>query len=277
MVVFLVDHVRRFCARLVGRRTPGSCVVLEYHAVPVEERERFAEQMDLLRRIATPLPADSRDVLAPSRRHVALTFDDGLTSFLQNAVPELQQRGIPAAVFVVTERLGTVPSWTSYAAAGAPDETMLDAGQLRALPELVIVGSHTATHAKLTELGEAEARREISASRRELESILGRNVTLFSYPYGAFSDQLNEFCREAGYERIFTNLPELALSDPHEFLTGRVEVKPTDSPLEFRLKVAGSYRWLPYAFALKRAMLDLFSRQSKRVEPRRPETHLRLP
>ena len=158
-----------------------------------------------------------------------------------------------------------------------PNERMLDAEQLRSLPSLVTIGSHGATHEKLTLLSEPEARREIEHSRRQLEAVLGRRVTLFSYPYGAFSEHLNVCCREAGYERIFTNLPVAALGDPHEFVTGRVEVKPTDSLVELRLKIGGAYRWLPTAFAIKRALIRAFSRQATRIEPRAQEIRLRLP
>jgi hypothetical protein len=63
-------------------------------------------------------------------------------------------------------------------------------------------------------------------------------------------------CREAGYERIFTTLPVFAFAEPGEFVVGRVRVDPTDWPLEFRLKLAGAYRWLPAAFAFKRLIVS---------------------
>jgi hypothetical protein len=83
---------------------------------------------------------------------------------------------------------------------------------------------------------------------------LERPISLFSFPYGECSEDLIEQCRSAGYERVFTNLPVLAFSQASEFVTGRVDVQPTDWPIEFRLKIAGAYRWLPYAFDLKRTL-----------------------
>jgi peptidoglycan/xylan/chitin deacetylase (PgdA/CDA1 family) len=275
-VVFVYDQACRVFGRTVGKPTAGSCVVLEYHSISAEQRARFAKHLDVLQRVAAPVSADVRQTLAPSQWHVAITFDDGLASFVENALPELELRGIPSTVFVVADRLGTVPNWTSYTGA-MPDERMLNADELRSLPASVIVGSHGASHEKLTLLSEPNARREIAESRRQLEAILGRSVTLFSYPYGAFSEHLNVCCREAGYERIFTNLPVAAFSDPHEFVTGRVEVKPTDSLVELRLKIAGSYRWLPAAFKIKRALLRAFSTQAKRMKPLPQEVRLRQP
>lgn len=77
---------------------------------------------------------------------------------------------------------------------------------------------------------------------------------MFSFPYGSFNEALVNCAMEAGYERVFTVLPDLAFSDPAEFVTPRVRVDPTDWDLEFRLKVLGAYRWLPIAFAIKRSL-----------------------
>jgi len=88
-------------------------------------------------------------------------------------------------------------------------------------------------------------------------------VTTFSFPYGAFNAQLVEWCRDAGYERVFTTLPVIASSEPEEFAVGRVSVEPTDWSLEFRLKVLGAYRWLPLAYKMKRA---IFSAQVARKD-----------
>src|SRR5215475_16157643 len=47
--------------------------------------------------------ATPAEVIAePDKPHLALTFDDGLTSVLANALPVLRHHGIPATAFVVT-------------------------------------------------------------------------------------------------------------------------------------------------------------------------------
>ena len=97
------------------------------------------------------------------------------------------------------------------------------------------------------------------AARTKLEAMLDRHVREFSFPFGAFNERLMEFCREAGYERAYTTLPALAVKRPNEFVVGRVRVDPTDWPLEFRLKLAGAYRWLPMMFSLKRKIFSTAS------------------
>lgn len=253
-VVFLFDQARAVLLRVIGRQTRGTGVVLLYHAIPASHRERFARQMDLLCSLAVPVSADMRGPLENSKRHVAVTFDDGLTSFGSNAWPELVKRGIPVTVFVVADRLGTVPAWANYTPGLMPTEMMLSVEELRQLPDTALIGSHSLTHQMLTDVSGSEAQREIWDSRCRLESLLERPISLFSFPYGECSEDLIEQCRSAGYERVFTNLPVLAFSQASEFVTGRVDVQPTDWPIEFRLKIAGAYRWLPYAFDLKRTL-----------------------
>jgi peptidoglycan/xylan/chitin deacetylase (PgdA/CDA1 family) len=212
--------------------------------------------MDILCRLAVPVRADEHcPPIERPKRSVAVTFDDGLTSFADNAWPELEKRGIPATVFVVADKVGIVPDWVSYKPGLMPTERTLSLDQLRQLPWSVTIGSHSLTHQMLTTLSETESRHELQASRRRLEAMLQRRIDLFSFPYGECSDRLVDQCRQAGYTRVFTSLPRLAFSDPEEFVTGRIDVQPTEWSIEFRLKTVGAYRWLPYAFSFKRVVL----------------------
>jgi len=83
-------------------------------------------------------------------------------------------------------------------------------------------------------------------------------VRTFSFPYGAYNEKLVQFCRDAGYERIFTTDPVFAFNEPNEFVVGRVAAEPTDSALDFRLKLAGAYRWVKSASLLKQRIRRIF-------------------
>jgi peptidoglycan/xylan/chitin deacetylase (PgdA/CDA1 family) len=247
--------VWQFVRRLSGSEVSGSCVILYYHSIPAEYRLRFASQMDKLARLTRPVKVDAVPPLLPGLRYSAVTFDDAFENIFDNALPELFKRNIPATVFVPADLLEQRATWWPIGARER-HERISTAQRLRELPaDLTTIGSHTLTHPKLPMLGIAEAERELRLSKAQLEGMLKRKVGTFSFPYGAFDENLVTMCRTAGYERVFTTLPQMAFSDPAEFVTGRVGVEPTDWGLEFYLKLMGAYRWLPYAFSLKRSML----------------------
>jgi peptidoglycan/xylan/chitin deacetylase (PgdA/CDA1 family) len=172
-------------------------------------------------------------------------------------------------VFIVSDALGQSPPWLAGNGNGySTQDEIMTAEQLQKLPsDLVAIGSHTMTHPCLPVLSEDDAKRELAGSRKNLEEILRREVRLFSFPHGAFNGQLINWCREAGYERVFTISPTMAFSDPREYVTGRVLADATDWNLEFCLKVLGAYRWLPHAFRWKGRILNSL----KRV-PQNPQT-----
>ena len=247
---------RSAISKLLGKPRKAECVILYYHAVPVEQRSLFARQMDELLRSNKPIAAGSRDSLAPGANYAAVTFDDGIRSAVENAIPELVQRRIPATIFVVADYVGRNPDWETFGPKYDPEDRTVTLDQIEALPaDLITIGSHTLSHPWLPSLPETKASEEISSSREKLKSLIGRDVTLFSFPYGAMNPRLVRECREAGYERVFTIAPSLGLREPDEFETGRVAVDPTDWPIEFRLKLAGAYRWLPPIYSLKRKIV----------------------
>jgi peptidoglycan/xylan/chitin deacetylase (PgdA/CDA1 family) len=253
---FLLTEAGNLIRSLLGSSPAGTCVVIHYHAVAPKERSRFARQMDMLLLHAKPIAADHNEPLQPGQHHVAVTFDDGFMSAVENAIPELEQRKIPMAFFIPPGLLGTSPHWPGYGPEGGADEIIATAECLKQLPsDLITFGSHTMTHAWLPPLSDDEARFQISASRSELKKLLNRDIKLFSFPYGALDRRLVELCREAGYERVFSVLPTPAFADPKEYVTGRIAVNPTDWQLEFRLKILGAYQWLPGVIAFKRKVL----------------------
>jgi len=249
--VFLGDAILMLLTRMAGQTPAGKCVIVYYHSVPPGQRQRFARQLDSIRRRATVVSLGQAFDLNQGTMSLAITFDDAFENFVTCALPELEKRGMPATMFVITDALNK--------AFGPPNtsEKVMSTEQLKALPtSLVTIGSHTLTHPMLPELPLENARRQIAESKKVLELMLGRGVELFSFPFGGFTAELVECCREAGYQRAFSTLPFFAFEKRDEFFVGRVRVDPTDWPLEFNLKIAGAYRWLPLAIRIKRAILE---------------------
>ena len=266
LFVGVCDWLGDQLSRAVGRKKRKRSIVLAYHSVTDEQRPKFASQMDVLIRNAEPVRADIDACPVQGERYAAVTFDDGFQNIVDNALPELKKRGIPSTLFVVTESLGGNRGWEHLGGDDTRQEKVMSVEQLRGLsPDHVTIGSHTMTHPLLPSIDKSRLQQELAGSRMKLMQILNREVNLLSFPYGGFNDTVVEGCREAGYERVFTALPVFAFSQPAEFVTGRVGTAPTDWPIEFRLKLAGAFRWLPCAYSLKRRIVSVL--RGRAVKP----------
>ncbi|MGO9085603.1 MAG: polysaccharide deacetylase family protein [Candidatus Sulfotelmatobacter sp.] len=232
-------------------------MVLAYHSVPAEQRGLFVQQMEMLLGQAKIVHSDVEALPEEGGHYVAITFDDGYDDIVENALPELSKRSMPSTVFIITNLLGCKRNWEHRGGEDTSEVSLMSPEQLRRLPsDLVRIGSHTMSHAFLPKLEPGKLQEELAGSRMKLEKLLNREVKTFALPYGAYNDAVLKSCREAGYERVFTGLPVFAFAQPREFLTGRVVIGLTDWPIEFRLKAAGAYRWLPWAYTLKRRILS---------------------
>ncbi len=244
----------RALMRAVGRAS-ATYVVLYYHSVAEHERQPFRRQLHSLRGFARPLRLNERP--GGPGNHVLLTFDDALSSYERNALPELLELGVPSAVFVPTGYLGAAPGWETDNNHGLDQDRVMTIDELRLLPaELVDVGSHAVTHTNLVRLTPNERRFELTESLHRLEALLGRPVRTFSFPYGAWTDEIVTECREIGYHRVFTTHPTRYARSVDEYAMGRVLVHPTDWPLEFRLKAVGAYSWIGRALTVRQWIRD---------------------
>lgn len=255
-IVFLSDRMQGLVRSLFGRDPVTRCVILYYHGISLGQRQVFARQMDLLLRYARPTACEALFSPSGGERWAGITFDDGLLSYKEVALPEMLRRALPSTVFVPTQYLGEAPGWSA-----GTTERLMTASEIREIAQnaLVTVGSHGVSHRPFTSLVLEEARSELLKSRDTIESITGRRVVLFSFPHGAYCANQVSLARDVGYERIFSILPTLAFRKPDEFVVGRVHVDPFNWPVEFILKVSGAYRWLPRAYYLKQLAMRAFT------------------
>lgn len=264
------DRVTAAIRRPLGGQPATAYVVLYYHAVRSAARRHFALQMDELARISIPVDIEDDEPLPKGRRYAAVTFDDAFMSVVENALPELQARGIPCTIFVPTGSIGHHPTWIGPSHDDAA-EVVAPAEVLRTVADdpLVRIGSHSVSHPDFRRLDDMDARAELTGSKAALERILGREVRSFSFPHGAYTQRSLDIAGECGYTRAFTIDPVL-LTDPRKgFSVGRIRVEPEDWPIEFRLKALGAYRWMARASAIKRALLGIVRGRRVRVsQPR---------
>ncbi len=108
-----------------------------------------------------------------------------------------------AAIAGLARRLGvTLPDRPPEAFAP------IDWDQAREMDEEgVEIGSHTATHPILTNVGAERLQRELVESRARIEDELHRRVDLFCYPNGGVNVEVRQAVRRAGYLCAVTSDP----------------------------------------------------------------------
>ena len=80
------------------------------------------------------------------------------------------------------------------------------------------------THAYLTDLNDAELRREVVEAKDELEQMTGGRVTHFSCPGGRWNARVAEVAREAGYQSVATSRIAANASNTNPFCLSRVAI-----------------------------------------------------
>lgn len=128
----------------------------------------------------------------PERRNMVLTFDDGNSSDLELALPELLERQLSAEFFILASRLGNPGS--------------LNAGDVRALHfGGMRIGSHGTDHVDLTGLTRQQLAANLADSKTALESICGAPVRSFAIPFGRYNRGVLRAIRNAGYDTALTS------------------------------------------------------------------------
>lgn len=192
-------------------------LILAYHRVNPEVRDGLSVAPTTLRvHLETLLRKGWRNVVLeeevgddPAERRgdtFAITFDDGYRDNFVHALPILENLGLRATVFVVSDMIDSDRPfpWLKLPSPDAFDEMDLHmtTAQLEtaAASGVFTYGSHTATHPMLSELDRASATVEIAGSKADLERRLGTPITTFCYPAGNFSDETVDIVASAGYE-----------------------------------------------------------------------------
>jgi peptidoglycan/xylan/chitin deacetylase (PgdA/CDA1 family) len=118
---------------------------------------------------------------------VTLSFDDGLLSQFQNALPMLNTAGMKATFFIITTEPTSGDSgsmtWTQIKNIGTQGFE---------------IAGHTRTHPFLTQLTPAQLTSEVTGSFTDLVA-QGFSPKTFAYPYGDVNQTVEAAVKNAGY------------------------------------------------------------------------------
>lgn len=99
------------------------------------------------------------------------------------------------------------------------------------------IGAHSVTHAALPLQSAADQRREMLDARRDLETLVGRPIRGFAYPYGDLDAGCPGLARELGFDFACTTAPGHVTRRTQPFLLPRIAVEDcSGATLERRLQ-----------------------------------------
>ena len=124
-------------------------------------------------------------------RPIVISFDDGWAEQYTVAFAVLKKYNLSGTFFVYTRPLdhSAFMSWAQL-------QEMSAAG--------MDVQAHTLTHPHLRDLAPAEAMKEISDSKKAIETRLGKPVVALAYPYGEYNASIIDMLKRAGYSSAVT-------------------------------------------------------------------------
>jgi peptidoglycan/xylan/chitin deacetylase (PgdA/CDA1 family) len=256
IIFYTIQRVFNSICTLIGKEIPPTLVILTYHPIKASVTELFEKQMNLLLNVGKPFALTGDFSKLSNKYNIAVTFDDGYQSVLENALPILRSKNISATIFIPSGFLGKKPLWIKNSDHFYASETVLSELQLKSLPaDLITIGSHTVSHIDLAKADEETTKKEVFESKQALEKLINKEVTLFAAPYALLNQKFVHVFRETGYKRVFLNIPTFPSTNTDSYILGRTSVEPTDWPIEYRLKLAGAYQWLAIAVNLKRKLM----------------------
>ncbi len=176
------------------------------------------------------------------KRYIIITVDDGYRDNYELLLPLLKKYNFKAVVYAVTGE--TFNRW-DVEVTDNPEKpvALMNANELKALSNsgLIEIGGHTVSHPHLNTLSPENQTEEIRVNKDALESLLGKSLTSFAYPYGSLDADSKRITEKLGYQfAVATNSGPLAT---HEdlFQIRRIAIFPRTGVFGLWRKIRGNY------------------------------------
>ncbi len=145
--------------------------------------------------------------IALPEKPVLITFDDGYTDLIEQAIPVLEKHGFKATIFIVSQHIGGASTWD--VPLGHPSRPLMTAEQVRECPAHGIeIGAHSRTHPDLRTLQDSALKTELEGCRADLTELMGRPVNTLAYCFGFQNETVRKRAGET-YDLSFSCKPGL--------------------------------------------------------------------
>ena len=180
--------------------------------------------------------------LALGKRYIIITVDDGYKDNYHILLPLLKKYHFKAVVYAVTGE--SFNRW-DVAVENNPEKTipLMTTTEIKAMSDSghVEIGGHTVSHPHLDRLNREQQLIEIQQNKQALESLLGKTLTSFAYPYGSLNATSKDLVQQSGYQfAVATNSGPLTLHTDL-FQIRRIGIFPKTGVFGLWKKVRGNY------------------------------------
>ena len=179
-----------------------------------------------------------------NRKTVVITFDDGRKDNYIYGLAILKKYRFPVMIFLAANEVNNKPDFLTW-------------DEVKAMMRYnVSFGAHTKNHVYLSSIGSDETLRdEIAGSKKLIEKNIIAPAEYFSYPYGAFNENVKNIVKESGYKGACTTNIGFGRFNEDIYAIKRIRVKNSDTnkPFHFWAKLSGYY--------------NLFRRPRLEIEP----------
>jgi len=163
----------------------------------------FALLLEKLLRANIPVISLDEMLSEVTKQGVVITFDDGMKSVYQNALPILKEYNMPAHIFIATGAIDT-GEISADQPISVPKFEMLNWDEVAKLHENGInIEAHTHTHPDLRLLGEHQIINEFNVSNESIMSKTGVKPGYFAYPFGYHNEMVRQ-CAQSVYKASVT-------------------------------------------------------------------------
>jgi len=251
--------------RLKWKRWLGNCVggftaneqrtvILLYHSIgngPFSIPESmFRAQITWLSQRTTIVPLAVALLTKPKGvgTRVVITFDDGYASLHDFAAPILAEHGATATVYLNTGCIGDHQRMASDAALGHyPQQYFMNWQETEALAMAGwTIGSHGVGHLDLTQHDAASVEWELTESKSEIQSRLGRPCEHFAYTWGRYTSSLVRSVRQAGYLSAVSGLHGPVVDGADCFALPRIDIRAEYEMQDFSDVLSGQWDYVGF-------------------------------
>lgn len=229
--------------------TSKRIIVLAYHSISDSEwvyalpLPLFVQQLHFFKKNFLPISLaevehqlDTR-IRCSRRPQIAITFDDGYEDWRTSAVPALCDAAIPATFFISSALLNSNERYH--------DLTYLTSQDVKHLAELGFgIGAHSATHADLSAISEADFTDELTKSKSTLSNLTNQNIRHMSYPKGRYQTSRFALVKSTGYTLAMADWGSISMHSPRFALPRMPVLKDTSNLLTYaRIYRMAAWGW----------------------------------